>query len=585
MIAAIKPAGSNTRGLLAYLYGPGRQDEHLDPHIVTGFALLGMPDPDRDENATLTELARHLDAPVHLRNSEFGRPVTDHVWHCPVRAAPEDRYLSDTEWGEIAQRIVEAAGIAPAGDDLGCRWIAVRHADDHIHILATTVREDGRRPKLHDSGIRVGDECRQIEKDYGLRQLKKGNRTAARRPTQGEMHKAERLGWEQTSRAWLEDRIRAAIPHARSAEELLAYLEAADIVVKPRRGPSGDLLGYAVGRPGDVNKDGEQVFHPGGKIAPDLTLPKLKARLESIAPEEHPTARRNSPASPWRLATDAIDTLHADLADTGMGDGGSARAQAHITALGELIEAAAQQAPAALRAELRAATKVFARAQRSRIRAEDRAAHALRSAARDIVDTATGPDGSALAALVAAMCWAAILAGRWHEAKGHAQQAEAARQTVQHLQAAADVALVPVLAELEARPPREQARLTLASDVRAAVPDQAERILADPAWPALAAVLADAEARGHKPHRLLKEAAAQRELDTARQPAHVLITRIQHTSHNPARNRSAEAARRRTTRTTPSHSHQPGNPQPATALTTPAPGGPTPGADSHRNTR
>lgn len=95
MIAAIKRAGSNTRGLLAYLYGPGRHDEHLDPHVVAGFAMLGMPDPGRVENATLTELARYLDEPVRLRNGEFGQKVTDHVWHCPVRAAPEDRYLSD----------------------------------------------------------------------------------------------------------------------------------------------------------------------------------------------------------------------------------------------------------------------------------------------------------------------------------------------------------------------------------------------------------------------------------------------------------------------------------------------------------
>ncbi|RBL84990.1 mobilization protein, partial [Streptomyces cavourensis] len=199
MIAAIKPAGTNTRGLLAYLYGPGRHDEHLDPHIVAGFVMLGMPDPGRTPDATLTQLAHHLDEPVHLRNSEFGKKITDHVWHCPVRAAPEDRHLSDTEWADIAQRIVEASGIAPPGDDLGCRWIAVRHADDHIHILATTVREDGRRPKLHGSGIRVGDACRQIETDYGLRQLKKGDRTAGKRPTQAEMHKAQRLGWEQTS--------------------------------------------------------------------------------------------------------------------------------------------------------------------------------------------------------------------------------------------------------------------------------------------------------------------------------------------------------------------------------------------------
>ncbi|EST29623.1 relaxase/mobilization nuclease domain-containing protein [Streptomyces roseochromogenus] len=562
MIAAIKPAGSNTRGLLAYLYGPGRQDEHLDPHIVAAFAMLGMPDPGRDENATLTQLARHLDAPVQLRNSEFGKKVTDHVWHCPVRAAPEDRYLSDAEWGEIARRIVEAAGIAPAGDDLACRWIAVRHADDHIHILATTVREDGRRPKLHDSGIRVGDACRQIEKDYGLRQLKKGDRTAARPPSQAEMHKAERLGWEQPSRAWLQDRIRAAIPHATNAEELLAYLEADGIAVKPRRGPSGDLLGYAVGRPGDLNKNGEQIFHPGGKIAPDLTLPKLQARLEAGRPEEHPTARRNRPTTVWHQATDALDTLHADLAD-------DAHAQAHVTAFGELLEATAQKAPVRLKAELRAASKAFARAERSQIRAEDRAAHALRLAARDIAHTATGPDGSALAALLAALVWATIVAARWHEAKDHAHQAEAARRAVQHLQAAADRALAPMLGELSARPPREAARRALVSDVRAAVPDHAERILADPAWPALATVLADAEARGHPPHQLLREAAAQRELTTARQPARVLISRIQHTGRNPAPNRRAEAARRRSTLAGSIPAQESRTPQPATVTATP----------------
>ena len=103
------------------------------------------------------------------------------------------------------------------------------------------------------------------------------------------------------------------------------------------------------------------------------------------------------------------------------------------------------------------------------------------------------------------------------------------------------------LAELTARPPKDQARRVLASDVRTAVPDHAERILTDPAWPALATVLADAEARGHQPHQLLTEAAAQRELTTARQPARVLITRIQHTGRNPAPNRRAEAARLQTT--------------------------------------
>lgn len=173
--------------------------------------------------------------------------------------------------------------------------------------------------------------------------------------------------------------------------------------------------------------------------------------------------------------------------------------------------------------------------------------------------TAIGPDGSALAAPVAALVWAAIITGRWHEAKNHAHQADAAREAVQHLQTAADRALAPTLAELTARPPRDHARRVLASDVRAAVPDHAERILTDPAWPALATVLADAEARGHQPHQLLKEAAAQREPTTARQPARVLITRIQHTGRNSAPNRRAEAARLQSTKAGSVTTQQTGN--------------------------
>jgi hypothetical protein len=378
------------------------------------------------------------------------------------------------------------------------------------------------------------------------------------------MHKAARLGWEQTSRAWLQDRIRAAIPHATTAEELLAYLEAGDVVVKPRRGPSGDLLGYSVGRPGDLNKDGEQIYHPGGKIAPDLTLPKLKARLEASTPEEYPTARRNRPGTPWHRATEALDTFSYEI--SGTGEGAATRGQGQIAALGELIEATAQAAPAELRAELRTAARAFAHAQRSQIRAEHDTATGLRTAARDLVNAGTGKDGSPLAVLLSALIWSAILAERWHTARSFAQQATAAHQSVQHLQAAYDQAAAPQLVALAQRQPNPDTRATLANDLRAAVPDHAARILADPDWPALATVLADAEDRGHQPARLLKEAAEQRDLHTARRPARVLLGRIQHTSRNPAPNPRAEAARLRSPTTGACRPVQEHTPEPAAPI-------------------
>ncbi|MEU6967467.1 mobilization protein [Kitasatospora aureofaciens] len=584
MIPSIKDPGHNTRGLLAYLYGPGRHDEHIDPHIVASFSPLGLRDPGRDPAATLTPLARILDEPVNLRNSGYGKKVTDHVWHCPVRAAKTDRYLSDAEWGEIARRIVHAAGIAPDRDPHGCRWIAVRHADDHIHILATTVREDGRRPKLHNSGKHAQAEARKIEKELGLYQVPVGDRTGERRPTQAEMHKADRLSWQQTSRAWLQERIRDAIPHAASVEELLAYLQADGVEVKPRRLPSGDLQGYAVGRPGDTNAKGEQIYIPGGGIAPDLSLPKLQARLTATAPEEHPTARRNRPATSWQRTTDTLDHVHRhlteDTADGTGGDGDSgALAQAQITALGDIINATAQTAPQELRAELRAATRAFARAQRSQVRADHQGAADLRRAARDIIHAGDGPDGNALTVMIAALVWAAILTGRWHQARGHARQAQAARQAVQHLQAAYDQAAADHLAALTHRQPKPEVTNTLAGDVRSAVPDHAKRILADPNWPALATVLADAKDLGHQPLQLIAEAAARRELTTARLPAKVLLGRIQHTSRNPHYNPAAEAAR---VRAATARSATPATP---TSPVTPVPPGTARAANSQHRTR
>src|SRR5689334_16401096 len=61
---------------------------------------------------------------------------------------PEDRVLPDAEWAQVASAIMHRTGLAPQGDDLGVRWVAVRHAADHIHIVATLARQDGTPPKV-----------------------------------------------------------------------------------------------------------------------------------------------------------------------------------------------------------------------------------------------------------------------------------------------------------------------------------------------------------------------------------------------------------------------------------------------------
>ena len=89
--------GSHAGELLRYLYGPGRANEHIDPHLVAGFGDPAELEPvcRRDGTPDLRRLAGLLAQPL----AALGRPGYDKpVWHCSVRAAPGDRVLSDIEW-------------------------------------------------------------------------------------------------------------------------------------------------------------------------------------------------------------------------------------------------------------------------------------------------------------------------------------------------------------------------------------------------------------------------------------------------------------------------------------------------------
>ncbi|NED54253.1 mobilization protein, partial [Micromonospora aurantiaca] len=87
--------------------------------------------------------------------------------HVSVRAAPEDPILSDRQWAEVAQEVMSRTGLAEGEDEDGVRWVAVRHADDHIHIVATLAREDGVRPEVWNDGYRIRDACREVERRFG----------------------------------------------------------------------------------------------------------------------------------------------------------------------------------------------------------------------------------------------------------------------------------------------------------------------------------------------------------------------------------------------------------------------------------
>ncbi|MFG2564701.1 relaxase/mobilization nuclease domain-containing protein [Streptomyces sp. NPDC048567] len=535
MIPSVNDSGSRTIGLLAYLYGPGKHEEHVDPHLVASFDGMS-PDPGRDPNSTLKELQELLDQPV-MALAEHARPAK-HVWHTSVRADPGDRTLSDEEWAGIARRIVAATGIDPGEGQPGCRWVAVRHADDHIHIVATLVTEDGHRPDDFRSGARAQSEARLIEKELGLHQVQPGDGTAAQRPTSAERHKAKRQGRERTARETLRETVRRAVTGARSDEEFFARLAAAGLLIRKRTAPSGDLLGYKVALHDDLNKDCEPVFYPGARLAPDLSLPRIRERWsgDPTPDQEDPVRTRPSTPAAARRATASVAWQAVLVVE----HGDDAVAAAHIAAAGEVLDALAATSAAHTRRELHAAATAFERASRSHVRAVRGHDRALRQAARDLVHGGNalgrGEDGASTAMAIDMLFFLITVAAHWHARKGHAQQAQAAARAAEHLRAAYQPAAAQPLSVLHARGrrlsrPVIQRQTALLRDT---LPGLAERILAEPGWYALAATIAEAEAAGHDPAALLSTAVERRELDTADQVSDVLVWRLRRTADLPA---------------------------------------------------
>ncbi|MEP6463824.1 MAG: hypothetical protein ABJC62_10505, partial [Frankiaceae bacterium] len=215
--------GERVAGLIRYLYsespaqqeGRNRRNPHTDPRVIGGFDEPVVLEPGVGERGRdFRRLVSLLEQP--LTAAGVG-PEKRPVYHLVIAARKDpksgemvDRYLEDAEWRDIAEEYLDRIGIAPRGDDLGCRWVAVRHADDHIHVVATLARQDGRRVFPRNDFYRAGEASRAVEEKYGLSVTAASDRTAAKRPTYAETEKAARRGHAEPARDALRRQVRTA---------------------------------------------------------------------------------------------------------------------------------------------------------------------------------------------------------------------------------------------------------------------------------------------------------------------------------------------------------------------------------------
>ena len=203
------------------------------------------------------------------------------VWHCSVRAAPGDRMLSDAEWAKVAADVMHRTGLSPHGQaEDAVRWVAIRHAADHIHIVAMLARQDGGKAFVYRDFYQVADACHAAEQHYGLRRTPASDSTAGRHPTRAETEKAARQGHAEPARVTLRRLVAEIAASTGSESEFFARLSESRMLFRVRhstRNPE-EVTGYAVALPGNTGQDGQPVWYGGGRLAADLTLPKLRAR-------------------------------------------------------------------------------------------------------------------------------------------------------------------------------------------------------------------------------------------------------------------------------------------------------------------
>lgn len=357
--------GDRMAGLMTYLVGEGRSNEHEEPHIVAGDdALLSWHGDAELSRESGLEIARHLDRPSKAFDTEISG---GHVWHCSLSLRAEEGKLSDEKWGDIARDFMKLMDLDDnEGTKAPTRWVAVRHGvskngNDHIHIAVNLVREDGTKANVHNDFHRAQKAARALESKYGLEELEsvRGERATrgydpAEREAQARSRaraKYERArpkmgknapAWEQLTgedrkarivseqrvdqpRYELARTVRAAATAAQSEDEFVRRMRKSGLIVRPRfaDGRNDVVTGYSVAsRP----QHGERpIWYGGGHLGRDLTLPRLRGEWSDTpqgatdaAAEWNAAYRGKRIVSPGREASE-VDPQMYDRMNTELG--------------------------------------------------------------------------------------------------------------------------------------------------------------------------------------------------------------------------------------------------------------------------
>jgi len=336
VIVKISPGrGTSPVGLMAYLFGPGRGNEHENQRVIAADGALAVLDGQRldtvQDRAEVVALGQRLDFAKRVHGVDV---PGGHVWHCSL-SLPEGESLTDEQWADVAKGAMDAMGFTEASGKAGCRWIAVHHGtsangNDHIHLAVSLVRADGTKASIWNDRRTMSRYAAQVERELGLFVVQ--GRAGAGKPglSRAELERAAETSTEP-ERVRLGRIVRAHAAASVDEAEFARRLRGdGQLLARARFAAGGQtaVVGYSVALRPDV--DAKALWFGGGRLAVDLTLPKLRMHWRAGEAAEVAAAwtgrgtagreARKLSAAAWPEATTEVEAIWVRLATLGRDD-------------------------------------------------------------------------------------------------------------------------------------------------------------------------------------------------------------------------------------------------------------------------
>lgn len=296
-------SGASFGGALEYLTQPkerGREregeerlkatkpepDEHAPPygegerHRIIGGNLSGQ---------SREEMAQEFEAIRRQRPN-----ITKPVHHVSLSVGESDR-LTIRQWKEIAAKYVEGMGFKDAP------YVVVQHRDgktDHIHILTSRVDVRGKVVSEWQSKARAENLLREIEREYGLEQVKSSREVARAAPKRGEIERFNRTG-EPSAKMRLQSHVDLALEDGPTVTDFIDRLHLYGVETIPFVQKSGEVTGISF-RKGNQLMKGSNLgrgFSWNALRERGLDYEQERDRPAVEAARERPALARDMPAS------------------------------------------------------------------------------------------------------------------------------------------------------------------------------------------------------------------------------------------------------------------------------------------------